>query len=1694
MKINTQNQSRFIKFLFLLSGFFSGLNVISAQMPVGRDTLYGNEWLDYSQSYYKILIAKDGVYQISSAQLQTAGVPLSNVKGNQFQLFRYGQEIKIFTTTDNNFSGADFIEFYGQKARAELDSFMFKKGIADMLNPDYNLISDTATYFLTWKNTASTQRTSSINNDLTNLPAKENWFWYDAKQIFSDQFIKPTNSDFVYNPAFGNGEGYGYYFTTDRTTSFTTTNLFAGQSARLQINYAGNSAYQHFTTLTLNNNPLLKDTSTEGQVRKKTFTIDAASVSGTMAVRLVSFAPYGDAHSVGQATLTYAHTFNFEGQNYFEFNMPASNAVKYLEIDNFVAGAANPILYDVTNGTRLTATLDAGKIKIALPASSLDRKLVLVAASNILTANVPTSVTFTDLKKDAGDYVIISSNRLIKTGNVQDYANYRNTSAGGAFKAVVVDVQQIYDQFGYGSQRHPLSVRNYIHYIKKNWANPRFILLVGKAREYISVRTSDQLTQTPVYDLPTWGFPGSDLLLASSNTTDEPVIPIGRIPAIQPTDISNYLEKVKTHEDAQNNAPQTAAGRDWMKNIIHLSSGGDLSAAIKEYTTSFAQILSYSTWGANVTTFYKYSDDPVYDAKTDAVYNAINKGAAMINFFGHSATGTLDFDVDNPVYLNNAGKYPVLTAFGCAAGNIFQSFGGVSENLVFYKNKGVIVFLGTSGTSYVSGLLSLGNILYKTIGSDSYAKSIGEQVKATAKSIDKSNGANDYGLQSAIQEFTLNGDPAIKINYNPKPDFLTDPASVKIIPNVLTAQLDSFKINFDVLNLGSIVNDTLTVTVKQQLPNGTILNLPTLKIPAPLYRYSAFLTVPMPKTDVVGSNKLLIKVNADKKITEGPLPNADANNDLTLATGEIGLPFYVLDNKTKPIFPSNFSIVNTVPIVLKASTSNPLAVTQNYVFEIDTTENFSSALKQRTVINQKGGVLKWQPTLSFRDSTVYYWRVSVDSTSPQLTYVWENSSFVYLANAKSDGWNQSNYYQFIKGNFTTLTLPSDSRKFIFDKTDIPIQIKNNFSVPALHPIVNDNGDYIGGNYQSVVNAGFNVLIFDSVKPSYALVNYPAGDAIDPNYPGLSGYGAVHPRHYHLRSFHFDMTDANNVTGRKALIDFLNNVVPANDYVLIISVLATDTSNMHQERWAADSLTYGTNIFQCLESKGARLIRQILNRGQGAPYVYAYENKTKKSLKEHLWSYYSDGEEENFNLPQVGNTGKLTSPPLGPSKSWQSLEVKYNFSAHPEADTVSFDVIGLDVNKTIETPLLKTIKVNTTDLSGIDAVKYPYLKLVFNTRDSFFRESPQLISWRIYAKGLPDFAVNPNAAYNFYKDTISQGDTLRWSVAVENVTNIDATDSVGVNITLTDASNAKRIVKQKYAPLTKGTAFNVNFVSDTKILAGKQQLALEVNPAPSQPELYSFNNFVQTATFIDKDKRNPLLDVTFDGLRILNNDIVSPKPLVKVDLKDDNKFYLLNDTSLFRLYVIYPNAANVKVPLLLTDPTIRFIPAIAGSKENKATIEWKPDFTIDGTYKLIVQAHDVSGNASGAADYSINFNVITKSSISNVLNYPNPFSTATRFVFTLTGTDAPARFKIQIMTVSGKVVREITQDEIGMLHIGTHMTDYVWNGTDEFGSPLANGVYLYRIVAKKSDGTDFEKYDAGTDAFFKKGIGKMVIVR
>ena len=135
--------------------------------------------------------------------------------------------------------------------------------------------------------------------------------------------------------------------------------------------------------------------------------------------------------------------------------------------------------------------------------------------------------------------------------------------------------------------------------------------------------------------------------------------------------------------------------------------------------------------------------------------------------------------------------------------------------------------------------------------------------------------------------------------------------------------------------------------------------------------------------------------------------------------------------------------------------------------------------------------------------------------------------------------------------------------------------------------------------------------------------------------------------------------------------------------------------------------------------------------------------------------------------------------------------------------------------------------------------------------------------------------------------------------------------------------------------------------------------------------------------------------------------------------------------MLKVNIKYPSQ-NLEVIVPYDDKTLRFIPATL--PENKAKLEYTPEFTEDGIYELRVGGIDRSNNESGDIDYKITFEVINKPTITQVLNWPNPFSTSTRFVFTLTGSEVPEKFKIQIITITGKVVKEIFADELGPIHM------------------------------------------------------------
>ncbi|MEY4660659.1 MAG: hypothetical protein RLZZ42_611, partial [Bacteroidota bacterium] len=107
------------KTLRLFSFLLLGLMLSSSIMAQ-----FNNSWIDYNKTYYKFKIGQDGLYRISGAVLRQAG--LSGIPVNQFQLWRNGQEVSVYTSINSGMlTDGDFIEFYGQANDGRPDALLY---------------------------------------------------------------------------------------------------------------------------------------------------------------------------------------------------------------------------------------------------------------------------------------------------------------------------------------------------------------------------------------------------------------------------------------------------------------------------------------------------------------------------------------------------------------------------------------------------------------------------------------------------------------------------------------------------------------------------------------------------------------------------------------------------------------------------------------------------------------------------------------------------------------------------------------------------------------------------------------------------------------------------------------------------------------------------------------------------------------------------------------------------------------------------------------------------------------------------------------------------------------------------------------------------------------------------------------------------------------------------------------------------------------------------------------------------------------------------------------------------------------------------------------------------------------------------------------------------------------------------------
>jgi len=137
---------------------------------------------------------------------------------------------------------------------------------------------------------------------------------------------------------------------------------------------------------------------------------------------------------------------------------------------------------------------------------------------------------------------------------------------------------------------------------------------------------------------------------------------------------------------------------------------------------------------------------------------------------------------------------------------------------------------------------------------------------------------------------------------------------------------------------------------------------------------------------------------------------------------------------------------------------------------------------------------------------------------------------------------------------------------------------------------------------------------------------------------------------------------------------------------------------------------------------------------------------------------------------------------------------------------------------------------------------------------------------------------------------------------------------------------------------------------------------------------------------------------------------------------------------------------------------------------KGSVVFKFPKLTPGLHTVNFKIWDIFNNSSKA---TLNFVVQNASqlAIQNVFNYPNPMHDYTNFFFEHNQNSIDLDVSIEIFNMTGSKVKALkTQISPSGYTVGPVR----WNGEDENGNKIRQGVYIYRIILRSNEGSIFSK--------------------
>jgi hypothetical protein len=300
------------------------------------------------------------------------------------------------------------------------------------------------------------------------------------------------------------------------------------------------------------------------------------------------------------------------------------------------------------------------------------------------------------------------------------------------------------------------------------------------------------------------------------------------------------------------------------------------------------------------------------------------------------------------------------------------------------------------------------------------------------------------------------------------------------------------------------------------------------------------------------------------------------------------------------------------------------------------------------------------------------------------------------------------------------------------------------------------------------------------------------------------------------------------------------------------------------------------------------------------------------------------------------------------------------------------------------------------------------------------------------------------------DSVLEGENITVTGAIYNIGS-SPSESVMVAFSILGSTGYSEISRTMISSIAPGGS--ASFTPGVIPTVGRplsSAVLVFADPEKTHRERFTTNNAISLPLTILKDTTSPMFDVHFDGVRILDQDYVRPEPEVRILIRDNSPLPITDPNSV----VLKLN--NRRITLGATPDSL--FETLTGNE--KARVTFRPALA-KGNHLLSVQVLDATGNPADSMEYEVRFKVETDLRLLQVFNFPNPFSSETAFTFHLTGLQLPDEVSLRVYTTAGRKVYERSLLP-GEVNIGFNTIP--WDGRDQNGDAVANGVYFYKVTA------------------------------